>query len=85
MQRSASMTQTEKNKTVDKSFLNSKFGRVFLIILTVFLVFAGPTYVVYGLAEIIKVDLAASFLVGIVLFVIGLVMMRYLVQKKVIT
>jgi len=31
------------------------------------------------------VNLAASFAVGIVLFIIGLVMMRLLVQKKIIT
>ena len=85
MQRRVHMTQTEENKPIDNSFINRKFGRVFLTIITVFLVFAGPTYVVYGLAEFVKVDLAASFLVGIVLFVIGLVLMRYLVQKKVIT
>ncbi|MCW4010960.1 MAG: hypothetical protein NWF05_10125 [Candidatus Bathyarchaeota archaeon] len=79
------MTQTEQNKTIDNNFINSKFGKVFLTLVSVFLVFAGPTYVVYGLAEIIKVDLAASFGVGIALFIIGIFMMRYLIQKKIIT
>jgi len=79
------MTENEEIKTVDNSFVNSKFGKVLLTIVSVFLIFAGPTYIIYGLAVIIKVNLAASFAVGFVLFIVGLVMMRYLVQKKIIT
>ncbi len=78
------MTQNEEIKTMDSGFLSSKFGKVLLTIVSVLLVFAGPTYVIYVLTEIIKVDLAASFVVGFALFVVGLVLMRYLVQKKVI-
>jgi len=74
------MTQNEEN-----SFITSKFGRTLLTIVSVFLIFAGPTYVIYGLAVLLNVNLAASFAVGIVLFAIGLVMMRLLVQKKIIT
>jgi tetrahydromethanopterin S-methyltransferase subunit E len=85
MQRRGYMTQNKEIKTMDNSFMNSKFGKVLLTIVSVFLVFAGPTYVVYGLAVLIKVDLAASFAVGIVLFIVGLIMMRYLVQKKIIS
>ena len=73
MQRWVCMTENEEIKTVDNSFMNSKFGKVLMTIVAVFLVFAGPTYVVYGLAVIIKVDLAASFVVGFVLFIVGLV------------
>ena len=79
------MTENEEIKTVDNSFVNSKFGKVLLTILSVFLIFAGPTYIIYGLAVIIKVNLAASFAVGFVLFIVGLIMMRYLVQKKIIS
>jgi hypothetical protein len=75
----------DKETTLDNSFASSKFGRVLLTIVSVLLVFAGPTYVIYGLAVLIHVDLAASFAVGFVLFIIGLVLMRYLVQKKIIT
>jgi hypothetical protein len=56
-----------------------------MTIVAVFLTFAGPTYVVYGLSVIIKVDLAASFVVGLVLFIVGIFMMRYLVSKKIIS
>ena len=79
------MTKNEEIKTMDNSFMSSKFGKVFLTIVSVFLVFAGPTYVVYGLAVIVKVDFAASIVTGLVLFIVGLVMMRYLVQKKIIS
>jgi hypothetical protein len=79
------MTENEEIKGIDNSFMSSKFGKVFLTIVSVFLVFAGPTYIVYGLGIVLKVDLAASFAVGFVLFIVGLVMMRYLVQKKIIS
>jgi hypothetical protein len=79
------MTENEEIKTMDNSFIASKFGKVLLTIVSVVLIFAGPTYVIYGLAVIIKIDLAASFVVGFVLFVVGLVLMRYLVQKKIVT
>jgi len=52
--------------------------------LSVFLIFAGPTYVIYGLAVLLKVNVVASFGTGFVLFVVGLVLMRYLVQKKIV-
>lgn len=79
------MTQTDEIKTMDNSFMTSKFGKLLMTIIAVFLVFAGPTYIVYGLAVIIKLDLAASFGVGIVLFIIGLFLTRYLLQKKIIS
>ncbi len=47
------MTETEQAQTVDStSFVESKFGRVLLTILSVALIFAGPTYVIYGLAVV---------------------------------
>jgi hypothetical protein len=79
------MTENEEIKTMDNSFIASKFGKVLLTIVSVVLIFAGPTYVVYGLAVIIKIDLAASFVVGFVLLIVGVVLMRYLVQKKIVT
>lgn len=73
------MTQNEEN-----SFITSKFGRTLLTIVAMLLTFAGPTYFIYALSVLLKVDLVASFATGFVLFVIGLVMMRFLVQKRVI-
>jgi hypothetical protein len=78
------MTQNDM-KSMDGSFISTKFGKVLFTIVAVFLTFAGPTYIVYGLNVILKVDWVASVIVGLVLFIVGLVMMRYLVQRKIIT
>jgi hypothetical protein len=75
------MTQNQETN----SFVASKFGRVFLTIVTVLLVFAGPTYFVYVLSEFLKLDLAVSFITGFALLVVGLFMMRFLVKQKIIT
>jgi tetrahydromethanopterin S-methyltransferase subunit E len=79
------MTQNQETQTVDNSFLSTKFGKVLTTIIAVFLVFAGPTYVVYGLSAVAKLDLAASFGIGFVLFIVGLFLIRILMQKKIIT
>jgi hypothetical protein len=76
-----------KNKE-DKSFggfdVSSKFWRIFLVILAALLIFAGPTYVPYLLGGVLKVNYAASIVTGFVLLIIGLVLMWYLIRKKVI-
>ncbi len=64
--------------------LNSKFMRVFLILVAAFLVFAGPTYVPYVLAEVLRVNQAASVVFGFVLLIIGLALVVYLIRKKII-
>ena len=79
------MTENEESNIMGNAFLSTKFGKVVMIILAVFLVFAGPTYVVYGLGVALKINLAASFVVGFVLFIIGIVLMRYLAKNKIIT
>ncbi len=79
------MTENEENTTVEESsLLSSKLWRTLLTIVSVFLTFAGPTYMIYALAVTLKVDVAASFAVGFVLMAIGLVLMWYLVKKKII-
>ncbi|MFB3889795.1 MAG: hypothetical protein ACE14S_09915 [Candidatus Bathyarchaeia archaeon] len=80
------MTENEEeNATELTGFLSSKFWRTLMIIVAVFLIFAGPTYFVYLLAVVLNVALAASAVVGIVLFVVGLVLMWYLVRKGVVS
>ena len=78
------MTQNE-NTVESTSFLDSKFGKTLMIILSVILIFAGPTYIIYGLAVVLGVNLMASFIVGLSLFIVGLIMMIYLVRKKIIS
>jgi hypothetical protein len=64
--------------------LSSKFWRVFLVLVTVFLIFAGPTYISYVLSNVLKINYIASIVTGLVLFVVGLVLMVFLVRKKII-
>ena len=75
---------TENNESVQVSGIDSKFMKVVLTVVAVFLIFVGPTYIPYLLSDILKVDYIASIAVGAVLFIVGLVMLIYLIRKKVI-
>ena len=63
---------------------NSKLLRVLLIIVTVVLIFAGPTYVSYALFSILNLNYAASIVTGFALFIAGLLLLFFLVRKKII-
>jgi len=76
----------DKNKESGSSGmfnLNSKFWKTFLTIVAVILIFAGPTYVTYAL-NALNIGYLASVLVGVALFAVGLVLLFYLIRKKVI-
>jgi hypothetical protein len=75
---------TENNENVQVSGLDSKFMKLVLTVVAVFLIFVGPTYIPYLLSDILKLDYIASISVGGLLFVVGLVMLVYLIRKKVI-
>jgi hypothetical protein len=75
---------TEKNENMPVSSLDSKFMKVAMTIVSVFLIFVGSTYVPYLMSDVLKIDYAASVLVGAVLFIVGLVLLIFLVRKKVI-
>jgi hypothetical protein len=74
---------TENNENVQDSGLDSKFMKIALTIVAMLLIFVGPTYIPYLLADILKVDYIASIVVGALLFIVGLVMLFYLYRKKV--
>jgi uncharacterized membrane protein HdeD (DUF308 family) len=76
---------TEDNENVQVSGLDSKFNRIALTLISVVLIFVGPTYIPGLLSDTLKVDYVASILVGVVLLLVGLVMLVYLYRKKVIT
>lgn len=63
--------------------INSKFMRTLLLILTVLLIFAGPTYVPYVLISL-NIYYWASVLVGLALLVVGFVLLWFLVRKKIV-
>ena len=75
---------TEKNENVQVSGIDSKLMKIVLTVVAVFLIFVGPTYIPYLLSDIIHVDYIASVAVGAVLFIVGLLMLVYLIRKKVI-
>jgi hypothetical protein len=75
---------TENNENVQVSGLDSKFMKLVLTVVAVFLIFVGPTYIPYLLSDILKLDYIASISVGGLLFIVGLVMLVYLIRKKVI-
>ena len=74
----------DKNENIQISGIDSKIMKVTLTIVAVFLIFVGPTYLPYLLSDILKVDYIASISVGAILFIIGLVLLVYLIRKKVI-
>ena len=63
--------------------INSKFMRTSLLIITVLLIFAGPTYVPYVLISL-NIYYWASVLVGLVLLIVGLVLLWFLIRKKIV-
>jgi len=74
-----------KCKTSAGLDLSSKFWKTLLTVFAAFLTFAGPTYVVYVLINILKIEYFLSMISGIVLFIIGLVLIWYLIKNKVIS
>jgi len=63
--------------------INSKFMRTTLLIVSVLLIFAGPTYVPYVLNSL-NIYYWASVLVGLALLIVGLVLLWFLVRKKIV-
>ena len=65
--------------------MDSKFMRILLIIVTVLLLFAGPTYVPYVLSSVLSLSSVVSIAAGFALFIVGLFLVMFLVRKKIIT
>jgi hypothetical protein len=75
---------TENSENLKVGGLDSKFMKVVLTVVAVLLMFVGPTYIPYLFSDILKIDYIASIVVGGLLFIIGLLMLVYLIRKKVI-
>ncbi len=78
------MTEDQESGKIGMIDLDSKFWRTTLLVISVILVFAGPTYVPYLLNGILNLDYIVSIIVGIVFLAAGLLLMAYLIRKKVI-
>ncbi|MEM1767160.1 MAG: hypothetical protein QXD86_04350, partial [Candidatus Bathyarchaeia archaeon] len=57
---------------------------VLLIVLTAVLLFAGPTYVIFILVDILRFNYFVSLVYGYVLFLIGLALLFRLLRDRVI-
>jgi hypothetical protein len=78
------MVENDENDNVGRFDINSKFMRVFLVLVAVVLIFAGPTYVTYLFFNVFNVNYVASIALGTVLFIAGLFLMWFLIRKKII-
>ncbi len=78
----STMTENEKTSIFD---MDSKFMRSALIILSVLLIFIGPTYIPYLMSDIAGINYYVSVTFGGVLLVVGVLLMFFLIRKKVIT
>jgi hypothetical protein len=65
--------------------IESKFMRVFLIMVGTVFVFAGPTYLPLILNDVLNIDYVVSVSVGFVVFLLGFFVLLYLARKHVIT
>lgn len=80
------VVMTLEDKTVSGGRIaESKFLRILMILLSVALLFIGPTYIPYLMTDALKIGLIVSDVTGLVLFLIGAVMLGILIRKKVIT
>jgi|APIni6443716594_1056825.scaffolds.fasta_scaffold3075177_1 uncharacterized membrane protein len=75
---------TEINEeNIDLQVGESKLTKVLLTIVTMLLIFAGPTYVTWILTDLM--GSVGAIVIGFVLFVVGIVMLVFLIRKKIIT
>jgi len=74
--------EKEKNKT---GFMSTKAWRAFLFVLAALLTFAGPTYGVYVLYDVVHLHYSVSMISGFASFVLGLLLLWYLIRQKVLS
>ena len=77
------MTENVENENVTGIY--SKFWRITLVVVSMLLIFNGPTYGPYAFVNLLKISYFASIGAGIILFIIGMVFMLFLIRKKIIT
>jgi FtsH-binding integral membrane protein len=77
--------QKNKDRISTRLDLSSKYWKTLLLVLAVFLTFAGPTYIVYVFLNVLEMDYIVSMVCGFALFAVGLVLVLWLTKKKVIS
>ena len=75
------MSQEEQTKT---GMLGSTYWRLLLVIVAGLFTFGGP-YATYMLNHILGLDFAFSVVFGLALFVLGLLLIWYLIRLKIVS
>jgi hypothetical protein len=75
------MAKEEQKSGRSSLNLSSEFLKTLLMILAVLLIFAGPTYMVYVLLNLLKLSYPISISCGFALFTVGFVLLLYLIKK----
>jgi len=65
-------TELEKSKKIK---LNATQYKTIWMLVAVFLIFIGPTYIVYLFYDVLGVDYLVSMLTGFILFSLGLIIL----------
>jgi VIT1/CCC1 family predicted Fe2+/Mn2+ transporter len=73
-----------KEKQVKTGMLSSRHWKAFLVIVAGLFTFGGP-YLAYVFIHLFKASVAISIVSGLALFMVGLVLVWYLVKNKIIT
>jgi hypothetical protein len=69
----------------NSQIFESKFLRVFLILVAVVCIFAGPTYFALILNEALNVEFSVAVTAGFIVFLVGVFDLLFLIRKKVVT
>lgn len=76
---------TEINETQVEVSGESKITKAMLLIVSVFLIFVGPTYIAYLIGNVANAGAAVADVVGFLLFLAGLGLLVFVLRKKIIT
>jgi hypothetical protein len=76
------MTENETEIEVSRE---SKFTPIMLTIMSVLLIFVGPTYIPYLVADVAHAGNVAADVIGFVLFIAGIGLLVYVLRKKIVT
>jgi hypothetical protein len=76
--------QKNRRKISLRVDLSSRFWKTFLVVLAASLTFVGP-YVVYMLLSVLEIGYAVSMVSGFCFLIAGLVLIWYLIKRKVIS
>jgi hypothetical protein len=76
---------TEINETQVKVSEESKFTQAMYLIVSVFLIFVGPTYIPYLIGDLAHAGAVAADVVGFLLFLAGIGLLVFVLRKKIVT